>query len=244
MISSARSRHETRKAVARDTPATGIERTATMTCRSFSELQRHAQRGRDYRVAVRRGATGLLVMAPHGGGIEPGTDHLAAALAGRRHAFYAFAGLKPHGNASLHLSSHRFDEPTARRMVHAARGVLTLQGHHGGDGVICVGGRDREGGRVFQRCLRQAGFKARSCGRKGIAGRHPANLCNRGRSGRGVQLEIARDLRHARGPSGGIPAPGRRLLKTLTRALEKIHTRTTSTADSDRCESRPPARRP
>jgi hypothetical protein len=34
------------------------------------------------------------------------------------------------------------------------------------------------------------------------------------------------------------------LLKTLTRALEKIHTRTTSTADSDRCESRPPARRP
>ncbi len=199
-----------------------------MPFRSFHELKAHAQRGRDYRVTVRRGSTGLLVMAPHGGGIEPGTDILASALAGRRHAFYGFVGLKPRGNASLHLPSHRFDEPAARRMTQAALWILTLHGRRGDDGVICVGGRDHEGGHVFQHRLRRAGFRVRRGGCKGLAGRHPANLCNRGRSGRGVQLEIARDLRCAHGRPGERPAPGRRLLRALSQALEKIQDRTSS----------------
>ncbi len=201
-----------------------------MACRSYCELKSLAQRGRDYRVTTRKGQTGLIVMAPHGGGIEPGTDALALALAGRRHAFYGFVGRMPRGNASLHIPSHRFDEPAARRMAHTALWVLTLHGRRGTDGIIRVGGRDCEGGRDFQRCLRQAGFKVRHYGRKALAGRHPGNLCNRGRSGRGVQLEIARDLRAAVSQPGERPATGRRLLRSLTRALGKIHARTAAAA--------------
>ena len=197
-----------------------------MAFRSYRQLRSHAQRGRDYRVFVRKGQTGLLVMAPHGGGIEPGTDTLASALAGRWHAFYGLVGRMTRGNARLRLPSHRFDEPAARRMTQAASWVLTLHGRRGADGVIRVGGRDRKGGLVFQRQLQQAGFKARHFGRKTLAGRHPANLCNRGRSGRGVQLEIARDLRPAGGQPGHLPPPGRRLLKALNLALESIHART------------------
>ena len=196
-----------------------------MAFRSYDNLKPHAQRGGDYRVTIRRGPSGLLVMAPHGGGIEPGTDTLASALAGRRHAFYAFVGLKPQGNAILHLPSHRFDEPGARRIVHAALWILTLHGRGRADGAIHVGGRDREGVGVFKRCLRQSGFKVRHRGRKALAGRHPANLCNRGRSGRGIQLEIARDLRHTRGKPCKHAPKQRRLLKALTLALEKVHTR-------------------
>ncbi len=200
-----------------------------MAFQSFNELKAQAQKGRDYQVTIRRGPTGLLIMAPHGGRIEPGTDTLASALAGRRHAFYGFAGLKPRGNASLHLPSHRFDEPAARRMVQTALWILTLHGRRGDDGVICVGGRDLEGGRVIQHHLQQAGFRVRPCRRKSLAGRHPANLCNRGRSGRGVQLEIARDLRCAQGWPDECPRPGRRLLRALTQALEKIQDRTSFT---------------
>ncbi len=196
-----------------------------MPYRFFRELARHEQRGRDYRVVTRRGRTGLLVMAPHGGGIEPGTDTLASVLAGRRHAFYGFIGLKPRGNGALHLASHRFDEPVARRLACRALWILTLHGSAYTDGTILVGGRDREGGRIFLRCLQQAGFRARREGRQERAGLHPANLCNRGRRGQGVQLEIARDLRQARSTSAGIQTPDRRLARALAAALAAIHDR-------------------
>ena len=48
-----------------------------MPYQSFRALARHEKRMRDYRILARPGRTGLLVMAPHGGGIEPGTDTLA-----------------------------------------------------------------------------------------------------------------------------------------------------------------------
>lgn len=193
-----------------------------MPYRTFRELALHERRGNDYTVQSRRGRTGLLVMAPHGGGIEPGTDILAASLAGRRHAFYGFIGLKCHGNRLLHLTSHRFDEPVARRMTRQALWVLTLHGCAANDATIRVGGRDREGRLIFQKCLQKAGVRTRLSGRTNLAGRHPANLCNRGRLSRGVQLEIARDLRNPRLQSDGGHALSRHLVKALTAALASI----------------------
>ncbi|MDJ0808499.1 MAG: poly-gamma-glutamate hydrolase family protein [Desulfobacterales bacterium] len=196
-----------------------------MPYRSFRELARHEQPMRDYRVRSRLGRTGLLVMAPHGGGIEPGTDILAAILAGRRHALYSFLGLKPRGNRDLHITSHRFDEPLARRMTRRAVWVLTIHGCAQTKGTIRIGGRDREGGRIFKRCLQQAGFRARRYGGRALAGRHPANLCNRGRRGKGVQLEIDRDLRETLGRSNCM----RRLVRALSFALAALPAAATAT---------------
>ena len=190
--------------------------------RSFRELALEARPGRDYQILARWGRSGLLVMAPHGGGIEKGTDTLASILAGRRHAFYGFIGLKPRDNRSLHLTSHRFDEPTALRMIRRARWILTIHGCAPSDATIRVGGRDRRGCWIFQRSLQQAGFRARLSKRPELAGRHPANLCNRGRSRRGVQLEIARDLRDPHQGCAGHPIPHRRLIRALMTALEAI----------------------
>ena len=50
-------------------------------------------------------------MAPHGGGIEPGTTEIAEAVAGHEHTFYSFSGVKARGNSVLHITSSRFDEP-------------------------------------------------------------------------------------------------------------------------------------
>jgi poly-gamma-glutamate hydrolase-like protein len=51
------------------------------------------------------------LVAPHGGGIEPGTSELADAIAASDLSFYTFEGLKPSGNTDLHITSTRFDEP-------------------------------------------------------------------------------------------------------------------------------------
>lgn len=188
-----------------------------MVYRGYRELAAHECRGRDYAIETRPGHTGLLVMAPHGGCIEPGTDILASALAATRHAYYGFVGLKPRGNRSLHLPSHRFDEPLADSLAARADWILTLHGSARRDASILVGGRDRIQRALFSRALKSAGFRARVTREHGLAGRHPTNLCNRGRLGAGVQLEIARDLRERLHP-----APDPILLQRLKSALAPI----------------------
>jgi phage replication-related protein YjqB (UPF0714/DUF867 family) len=66
---------------------------------SYCALQVNETLGVDYRIRVRRGCSGIAVMAIHGGGIEPGTTEIAEAVAGDRHTFYTFSGLKPEGNS-------------------------------------------------------------------------------------------------------------------------------------------------
>ena len=39
---------------------------------NFAELTRFARPGRDFLIEHRNGTSGLAIMAPHGGGIEPG----------------------------------------------------------------------------------------------------------------------------------------------------------------------------
>ena len=164
-------------------------------CRNFAQLRRQAREGIDYRVRHRAGNSGILVIAPHGGGIEPGTGRLADAVAGRQHAFFSFEGLRPSGNRALHITSHRFDEPRAERMLRTSHWILAIHGCRESAPVIWIGGRDSDRGKAFMRILRQAGMPARISERPSLSGQRPDNLCNRGRSGAGVQLELSLGLR-------------------------------------------------
>jgi phage replication-related protein YjqB (UPF0714/DUF867 family) len=164
-------------------------------CHNFAQLRRLAQVDVDYRIRHRRGASGLLVMAPHAGGIEPGTGRIADALAGREHAFYCLEGLKASGNRALHIASSRFDEPRAERMLAEATWVLSIHGCRETTPLIWVGGGDTKRARDFIRILQQAGWPARPCLRSGLHGRRPDNICNRGRARAGIQLEISQGLR-------------------------------------------------
>ena len=109
---------------------------------NFAVLAQHEEEGFDYRILHRNGFSGVLVMAPHGGGIEPGTGDIADALAGSAHAFYCFKGLKKRGNRALHITSNRFDEPLAERMLKKTQWVLTIHGCREGAPLVWVGGRD------------------------------------------------------------------------------------------------------
>ncbi|MGD9329809.1 MAG: poly-gamma-glutamate hydrolase family protein [Desulfobacterales bacterium] len=162
----------------------------------FGQLRLHEREGRDFIVRHRAGPSGLLIMAPHGGGIEPGTGDIADAVAARDHSFYGFMGIKNQGNRALHLPSIRFDEPRARAMTAEAVWILTVHGCHDREILVHVGGRDRRQADRIIRGLQIAGIPAQRCERPHMRGWHPDNLCNQGRRRAGVQLEISAGLRN------------------------------------------------
>jgi phage replication-related protein YjqB (UPF0714/DUF867 family) len=163
--------------------------------RSYAELRRDTLEDRDYRVITRAGSTGIAIMAPHGGRIEPGTDLIADAVAGREHAFYAFMGLRLRHNAALHIASERFDEPRAIEMAVRSHTVITIHGCRSVKPVIYVGGLDEVLKFEMIAGLCRVGFAAGESPLARLKGTHPRNLCNLGLRGKGVQLEVAGQLR-------------------------------------------------
>ncbi len=55
---------------------------------SYENLSQNEVVDWDYRIRTRHGNSGIVLIAPHGGGIEPGTTEIAEAIAGKCHSFY------------------------------------------------------------------------------------------------------------------------------------------------------------
>jgi len=167
----------------------------TSSYRSFDELKRQETEGQDYQVRVQRRNGRVLIMAPHGGKIEPMTSEIAEAIAKDDHSFYSFEGLKTEGNSTLHIESHLFDEPRALQAIEKADIVLTVHGQlDHKEEFIMVGGLNVDLRSEIKRQLEAAGFRTRAP-TEGLQGIDPENICNRGRWKGGVQLEISRKVR-------------------------------------------------
>ena len=162
---------------------------------SFAQLAAGETAGRDYRIrAVERSGSPVLVLAPHGGGIEVGTSELAELVAGTEHSLFLFEGLKPWGsNRDLHITSHRFDHPQCLQLSSAHAVSLAIHGCRG-ESHVYVGGLDVELTALLRSRLGAAGLPTSVDGHR-YPGRHPLNICNRSARGRGAQLEITNDLR-------------------------------------------------
>jgi len=162
---------------------------------SFDELTEKEQEGVDFIVEVRQTLSPMAIVAPHGGRIEPGTYTLADAIAGSDHSFYGFRGIKPTGNSILHLTSSLFDDPRALEIIHSATAVITLHGCRGSEPMIFLGGRDQNLLLSLLNSIRKADIPVQPASSGNLRGCHPENLCNQGKSGKGVQMEISRGLR-------------------------------------------------
>ena len=163
--------------------------------KSFRELANREVEGLDYRIRFEVRDPRVLIMAPHGGRIEPATAEVAEAIAGMEYSFYSFEGLKADGNGVLHMESHLFDEPRALRAVEKADTIITVHGQvDWEEAFVMVGGLDDGLRSEIQRQLEAAGFQTRPPS-EGLMGIDPMNICNRGKRGRGVQLEISRKVR-------------------------------------------------
>lgn len=189
---------------------------------SFSALLRRETPGRDFVVEWRTGRSGLAVMAPHGGGIEPGTSETARSIARGLHAFYHLDGRKRKHNGTLHITSTRFDEPASQALTAASWKIITVHGCIEDEADVFLGGLDTDLQGLCADALTRAGFTVAA--HPVFRGRQPENLCNRGRAGMGVQLELSLTLRRRLFLS--LDRHGRRfptaLFHDLTEALRRV----------------------
>lgn len=164
---------------------------------NFETLSRNETAGIDYGIRARQARAQYAIVAVHGGGIEPGTSEIADAIAGEEFSFYGFEGLKSRGNAVLHITSTHFDEPVCLEIIGRSERVITIHGEESetaGEGVF-VGGLDEDLGHTLGLALEAKGFDVRRQSDPDLQGRDPENVCNRGTSGKGVQLELSQGVR-------------------------------------------------
>lgn len=165
----------------------------------FEDLSEHEHEGRDYEIqAYRVAGASSVIVAPHAGGIELRTGPIARRIAGSVFSLYLFTGKKPGGgNAVLHITSHRFDEPRCLELLSWHRWVVTIHGSEGVSAGVCIGGLDHDLVAEFQSALTSSGIASLIEGHP-YPGEEPLNICNRGASRRGVQFELSLPFR--RGP--------------------------------------------
>ena len=75
--------------------------------------------------------------------------------------------------------------------------VLAIHGEHSREVAVFIGGLDMKRIARMSASLSSHGFDVRAVDSAHLAGRAANNVCNRGRTGAGVQLEIAEGLRRA-----------------------------------------------
>jgi phage replication-related protein YjqB (UPF0714/DUF867 family) len=162
--------------------------------RTFDDLAANERLGIDYRIRIEDRGAPFVILAPHGGRIEPGTSEIAEAIAGTDLSFYAFEALKNGAHGDFHISSHGFDEPKAIDLVGRSRTAIAIHGRRDeGRDAVWLGGRAMALRNAIGASLRDAGFETEFNER--LPGLHRTNICNRTLTGEGVQLELPRSLR-------------------------------------------------
>ena len=176
--------------------------------KNFEELAQREVEGKGFQIRHHTRDERVLIMAPHGGKIEPATSMIAEAIAGENYSYYSFEGIKEEGNGVLHIESHLFDEPRGLQAAQKADIVITVHGQlDHKEGFIMVGGLHVDLRSEVRRRLEAAGFQTRTPP-EGLQGIDPENICNRGKLKGGVQLEVSRKERD--------------LLKTDKERLERL----------------------
>ncbi len=162
---------------------------------SFSDLEKSYQRDIDFRVCVQQVNSSIAIVAPHGGGIEPGTSDIAKAIAAEDFNLYLFEGIRTSDNyRCLHLSSTRFDDEHCLNLIKNCQTVISIHGCRGDDEFIYLGGLDKDLKQKIYTTLSSNGFQV-NCDHPELQGKAKSNICNRGLTGQGVQIELSKGLR-------------------------------------------------
>jgi phage replication-related protein YjqB (UPF0714/DUF867 family) len=159
---------------------------------NFCGLAKERTEGIDFRICVTDRASPILIVAPHGGNIEPRTSQIAASIAGNKFSLYCFEGLMPRGqNHILHITSENFDEPRGRQLVGACEIAIGVHGREDGsdEKTVWLGGLDTVLRDAIGDALTHVRFKVKTTDHH-FPGTHPANICNGGQTKRGAQFEL------------------------------------------------------
>lgn len=164
--------------------------------RGYADLANAQIEGTDFKIHVRPVAhSPIAVIAPHGGSIEQYTSDVAMAVADQDFNLYLFEGIRPSGNyAALHLTSHRFDEPQCLALLSTCDHVVAIHGCGGQKHQVLVGGLDEPLKAALADAISRHGIDTQVKGHR-FPATDPMNICNSGRRGVGVQIELSLPLR-------------------------------------------------
>lgn len=161
----------------------------------FFKLASREERGVDYKICVRQKATSrVVIIAPHGGGIEPETSRIAENIAGAEFSLYCFMGRKSKGNSVLHITSHNFDEPECLKLIAEHNWVLAIHGCNKLGEIAFLGGLDKLLICDLASALHSANIPVETTGHP-YPGKHKRNICNRGAQNAGAQFELSLPFR-------------------------------------------------
>ena len=167
---------------------------ANDTYNCFADLKNSEIENSDYKISISNVGSSITIIAPHGGNIEPGTSDITKRIAADSFNFYCFEGTKTQNNGCLHITSHRFDEPMAVELISRSHMVVAIHACTGNERFVYPGGLDDVLKEAITCELKSRGIIVpRGHGR--FKGLNPENICNRGATKMGVQLEITRGLR-------------------------------------------------
>ena len=147
----------------------------------------------DYRIETHQGTSDAVIIAPHGGKIEPGATEIAKAIAGEDHSYYSLEGLKPGNNHHLSIPSDKFDEPFALKIIGQANRVIAIHVFFDSKELVYIGGLDTDLRKKIEANLKQEEFKTIKPGYN-FESENINNICNRGKTEKGVNIGIARGL--------------------------------------------------
>lgn len=165
---------------------------------NFEELKADTVAEVDYHIEATKRNSNIVMMTPHGGGIEIGTSELVLFAANGIFSEYAFEGLRTSNNRELHITSTNFDEPICLDMVTSSEHILAFHGYADTVKHTMIGGRDTNAKQCAYEALTAAGFSCEILATGApLSGSDYDNICNKGTRGMGVQLEISTAQRYA-----------------------------------------------
>lgn len=166
--------------------------------KDFEELTSVEIEKEDYTIHTKRSDSGVLLMAIHGGGIEPGTTEIIKYLAEENnYSYYSFNGIKKKDNQNMHITSTNYDESQALKEVANSSITLSFHGYSEHEKKhTYIGGLDKELAKNIKIKLKEAGFSA-SDAPKEFDGKNRNNIVNKNKQKKGVQLELSTAQRKA-----------------------------------------------
>lgn len=177
--------------------------------KSMTDLQQHTQEGKDWQINTNDETNNTVVMAPHGGGIEPGSSEIAREIANKSNSgYYSFSGIRPVNNQQLHVTSANYNEPKAEQMVGQSERTVSIHKTARSGRDAYIGGRDQALRNNISQSLTDQGFNIGEA-TGNIAGQNPNNIVNRNKNGAGVQIEVSNDAVRSFFKDGNVSRPAR-----------------------------------
>ena len=163
------------------------------TYKNFEELEKKEDKN-NYQIKLEKRNSDFAIVAPHGGKIESFTTEIAEKLAADKYSFYSFIGKKSSNNKSLHITSSNFNEKNCLETIEDVQTVVAIHGCNSDEKFVYLGGLDIQLIEKFKNHLREINIHIKDSPHH-LSGTSENNICNKGQSKLGVQIEISRGLR-------------------------------------------------